>query len=1076
MTSAEIHALVERFESLNSNERAILLDWARTVSLHYGAWQPFKRLYKTLDTRALDGKNELSSDEIASLAAMMGRLDTATIAQSGPRLQAIELPEQNWPAKRAKWNGLTLFVSGRTRYDWKGWRLLVAEDAGQSRWSESFSTLRRLAGLSANALGPQNESDKIKNIRAAWDFNARDYIGQVEKIELNGDILTIQCAYGGRGAQFTVDISDPAFPHLATSAPKPATWQYMKRRVRRLLRELSANQPSRYWALLKALLHESAELQSDGSINPESQWALMWALYGNGTRWAQKGPGRGAYRLQANSLKWQRTRREEMHPEIWNAHLDEMRDLSLNETVPVQANLIALQVLAAANQEWPALSSTQALRFLNSDVLWLKSLATRVIGKRWLAGERVSGALAAATILLANAPLRRQLQLSLENVLRGTDKKWCGEFMAQALETLKFNPKNRRGRLAAHYLALHGRDTVSNDNLFAYLGLWLELSKQSANWALERVRQAGAQGEASRLAAIAALPEGQCEQALAAFLERAGETNPTISQAWEQVSCEERARNEVGWRYLEATGIESTVLRELWKRLLNGWYDEDIFAPAFGSSAGANLFLRANWQVKDVADWFKNYYSGWTKMQPHLSVEFARAVMSFVPKDEIAHRIFNALPKLKAEAAPQIAEAFFDRARDFSPTAQEIRNSILTVGASWPYTPSAPEAMAATWRFLEASAVTEVVLQEVWQQLFAPNQIRDHVAPAIALLRRANLSEDQIEKWLQSSPDLATMFTPNFFGALFSLCSGAGKVALAVGATPEQWCAVRPLLLRVLDNVNLRVSFWKSIWEQLRENAESLQERLLSDSEILATFVLLDNAAVAEMMATNEDAHAPLLGRWLDAHHDELMRDDVALIAAATCPLPPIRERGLARVREIGLDLPLALRLIESNLPPAMELAQEWFQKTETGIEAETELALALCDSPQAAVRAWGRNFVTQRADRLLNSALLKNLSESGDAYNQAFVAQQLEKRRANFDTAEFDKAVLKSRGRARQAKNAVQKRLSHELDSSMNVEALLELARGRVPRDREWALQQLARLAQNGTNIDGVELVSPKA
>ena len=532
-------------------------------------------------------------------------------------------------------------------------------------------------------------------------------------------------------------------------------------------------------------------------------------------------------------------------------------------------------------------------------------------------------------------------------------------------------------------------------------------------------------------------------------------------------------RNELGWRYLEATGITPKTLRELWTKLLNGWFSEEIFAPAFGSSASAKLFLRAPWSDKDATDWFKNYYSGWAKMQPHLSLEFARAVMHFVPENEIALRIFAALPNLKADVAPQIAEAFFDRARDFSPTAQEIRNSILSPGVTWPYTPPAPEAMTAAWRFLEASSVTDVVLQDVWQQLFAPDIVKENTAPAIALLRRTNLSAEQIEKWLENAPELAATFAPNFFGALFSLSSGRGKVALAVSSTPEQWRAARPLLLQMLDDTALQVSFWEGIWEQLRgESGDNLQERLLGDREILVTFTLLNNATMAEMMATNEDAHTPLLERWLDAHQSELQRDDVALIAAATCPLPPIRERGLARARELGLDLPLALRLIESTLPPAMELAQEWFRETENGSEAETERAIALCDSPQAEVRAWGRDFVARRADTLLNAALLEKLSEGGDAQNQAFVAQQLQETGAKFDTSEFDSAVLKSRGRARHAKNAVQNRLAQASDTPMSTTALLELARGRVPRDREWALQQLARLAQNGAEIEGVELV----
>ena len=812
------------------------------------------------------------------------------------------------------------------------------------------------------------------------------------------------------------------------------------------------------------------------ALDPTRQWALMWALFGNGARWVQKPAGRGAYRLQNDALPWQRTRREESAPAIWDAHIEQMSALALDENVPLQANLAALQVLAAHHQALPELSSAQSLRFLNGNLSWLQVLALRAIGARWLRGENIEGALAAATILQAGAPLRRQLEPVVEAQLQVADATWRASFMEQSLQMLKRDPRHRRARLAAHYLANYGREAISDDDLFAHLGLWLEQGEDAANWALERVRASGAKGEPGRLDTIVALPAEQRERVLAAFLERAGEAKLTKAQAWEQISGDTRERNALGWRYLEATGIDAKTLRETWKQLLNGWQNEDIYAPAFSTTAAANLFLRAQWQAKDVADWFKNYYSAWGRMQPHLSLEFARAVMHFVPENEVAARIFAALPNLRAEVAPQIAQAFSDRARNFAPDAQQIHRALLSPGSTWPYTAPAPAAMAAAWSFLEASSVTDVVLQEVWQQLFAPSVVGENTAPAIALLRRANLSAEQIGKWLQT-PALAATFAPNFFGALFSLAAGSDKVALAIAATPEQWRAVRPLLLQVLAEDNLRVAFWEGIWEQLRgDSGEGLQERLLNDREIRASFTLLNTATAGEMMATNEDAHAPLLELWLDAHGSELARDEVALIAAATCPLPPIRERGLARVRELGLDLPLALRLMESTLPPAMELAQDWFRETASGSEQETERAIALCDSPQADVRAWGRDFVARRADTLLNADLLAKLSEGGDAQNQAFVAQQLQDG-AKFDTSEFDSAVLKSRGRARRAKNAVQNRLAQHVENSvetpLNTAALLELARGRVPRDREWALQQLARLAQSGAQIEGVELVA---
>ena len=402
----------------------------------------------------------------------------------------------------------------------------------------------------------------------------------------------------------------------------------------------------------------------------------MWALHGNGARWVQKPAGRGAYRLQKGALPWQRTRREESAPEIWHAHLAEMSALASDENVPLQANLVALQVLAAAKQARPELPFAQALRFLNGDALWLKALATRAIGARWLAGENVSGALAAATILQAGAPLRRQLQPLLETQLQNADAKWRGEFMAQALQTLKFNPRNRRARMAAHYLAEHGRDAINDDDLFAHLGLWLGLNEGAANWALERVREAGAKGEPGRLDVIVALPEAQRELALAAFLERAGEATPTKSQAWEQISGVDRARNELGWRYLAATGITPKTLRELWTQLLNGWFATRKFSrPLLAVLRQRNCFCARRGATTMCRIGSRIIIRRWSKMQPHLSLEFARAVMSFVPEGEIAMRIFAALPNLKAESRTTNRRSLFrPRAQFF---AQRAGNSQL---------------------------------------------------------------------------------------------------------------------------------------------------------------------------------------------------------------------------------------------------------------------------------------------------------------------------------------------------------------------------------------------------------------
>src|SRR5438093_672555 len=68
-----------------------------------------------------------------------------------------------------------------------------------------------------------------------------------------------------------------------------------------------------------------------------------------------------------------------------------------------------------------------------------------------------------------------------------------------------------------------------------------------------------------------------------------------------------------------------------------------------------------------------------------------------------------------------------------------------------------------------------------------------------------------------------------------------------------------------------------------------------------------------------------LLLRWIGTHEARFDRDTPVLLAAATCPLPEVRAWGLARVRRVGMDLPFALRLLESGLPEPEEAGRAFF-------------------------------------------------------------------------------------------------------------------------------------------------------
>jgi hypothetical protein len=378
--------------------------------------------------------------------------------------------------------------------------------------------------------------------------------------------------------------------------------------------------------------------------------------------------------------------------------------------------------------------------------------------------------------------------------------------------------------------------------------------------------------------------------------------------------------------------------------------------------------------------------------------------------------------------------------------------------------------------------MTAEAAKELWKRVWSFRiAMREQAVPvhsvaansegARQLFERANFSSEEIEGWMARVPAFFAQLSPAFFASFFGRLSPALQIEHALSANDDQWLAARATLLQTLQNPELLGVFWNRVLERVAGGAdEALQKRLLDDEEIASTFVRVPSETVAELLAHTPMELEPYLLRWLDANINQLGRSDGALLAAATHPFGAIRAFGLTRIREIGLDLPLALRLMESGLPQPFEMAKNWFN-TNDQLDL-VDRALALCDSPAAPVRAFGREFLEAHAEQVLDAKLLKKLSENADPKMQAWLAEHLLKDAASVDVSAFDQSVLKTRGRARRAKEAVKARRGTTIEySNDEVAALLDVARGRTTRDREWALQQLAQVALSGREVEGVVL-----
>jgi hypothetical protein len=383
-------------------------------------------------------------------------------------------------------------------------------------------------------------------------------------------------------------------------------------------------------------------------------------------------------------------------------------------------------------------------------------------------------------------------------------------------------------------------------------------------------------------------------------------------------------------------------------------------------------------------------------------------------------------------------------------------------------------AREAGWRLLAALPAPATVLAALWTEILAaeglPPALRTalHSAAALETLRTARMVNPDLDARLSERALRAELLTLEWVGDVTPVAPPGLLVRMVTEAGAADWERLRDALLDALEESGRLTAFWQAAWPALEADATGLlNRRLLEDARMADSFLEVDGA---EFLESRYPAVARLLLRWVEWRREQFPRDSLELLAAATAPLPEVREWGLRQVAALGMELPFALRLLESGLPAAAEAGRTFFEALPPGDSDEREYALALCDSPEPAVRAYGREYVRQRWDTLPREDLLRHLSEHADPLVQEFVARiLLDDRELAAAAGGFDRTVLRTPDRSRRAKELVKRRLAKLTPEEIPL--LLEMARSRTGHDAEWAWSRLAQLALDGHEIDGFTL-----
>jgi hypothetical protein len=739
-----------------------------------------------------------------------------------------------------------------------------------------------------------------------------------------------------------------------------------------------------------------------------------------------------------------------------------------DETIPAAANAVALGVLRASKQEIPELSLTQLQRFLDSGIPLLQAHATRAVAARPDL-EKQTPQLLAAALLLGNAGTRRKIRSVVEAALGAgsTPGAWRRTFAAQLARALE-KGDSRRTRTAAQMLAHVFPSEVSDAVVFAHLQTFLEISGENQGWIFERIRKKGESGDLKFLDEIAALPQQFRECVLLEFSRSAAQSKPRAEDAMALVTKSNEAQNRIGWRFLAATNFESGQIQELWKTFSRRYYDEAIFAAAFGEPASAALWRRADWKPDEALLLVNSRGQVWQNFARYFCAEFFAAAIESLPTLKQLDYVFLFIGRTQNAVSEQIFTIFQDAVKTYVPSIAAIRTAFF-YSYGWPPMPRSDS--EALWKLVAQSQIAPETLRAVWRELWsvqAPATAFGDVAAKV--LQRAQIPEADFAEWLPTAP--IEKFAPVFFLTVLDLVAAEQKARLLLRPAEAQWQVLQNNVLELLKTAaDLRTAFWSGAWQGL-ESAPDLLARFNHD--FLATFNDVSLGAFSALLPSANSAHESLALNWLQTHTDELQRDEnlETLIIAATHANDAIRLWGLRAVRERGLSVAVALRLMESGLPQPFALGREYFESAPRNSENERDYALALCDSPAREVQSYGREFLARRASSLLDAAMLQNLAEHPDGQMQSWVAELIKDFPA-VQTAEFDTAILRARGKARRAKEKVKTRIGAQAGSTpdMQTGALLELARGSLARDREWALQQLAKRALNGEEIQGVTI-----
>ena len=271
------------------------------------------------------------------------------------------------------------------------------------------------------------------------------------------------------------------------------------------------------------------------------------------------------------------------------------------------------------------------------------------------------------------------------------------------------------------------------------------------------------------------------------------------------------------------------------------------------------------------------------------------------------------------------------------------------------------------------------------------------------------------------------------------------------------------------------------VWDSLAsENSAEIKDLVIMDKSFLKTLGDLINI---EDLSKSGNIQQAVLNKYIEDNPYRVKNDLSFGLAIAAVPNPTLQDTVISQLVKINALQSKWLLLAEIGLPKPILAARKFIESLSDKKEL-SDCILASIDSSVVAVRDMGLQLLDKNSDSINKDKLIASLSSSDDQKVQARVAEELLIKESDDSVFEdFDNRVLITRRRNRKAKEKIKDRLNSDsriknkgILAPKRMEALLNLAKGKNIRDREWALNRIASLSMKGVRFEGIDFSETNA